>query len=200
MKRPPSDIAFTPAVKAEQTKRGSRSNYQRMEEGNGWAQVISPELSVVIAGVRSFYLATANADCQPYIQHRGGPSGFLCVLDERTLAFADYGGNRQYITLGNLTENPRACILLMDYARRLRIKIWGRARVIEDDDALLARVSKVAGGAPERTIVFEIKAWDRNCKQHIPQLLPAEAVEQALRELQDRIAALEAENALLRGT
>lgn len=190
---PNTDIAFTPSVKAEQEKRGSRENYSRVEESGGWRSRVTPELAEVLAGVRSFYLGTASAGGQPYIQHRGGPAGFLRALDERTLGFADYSGNRQYITLGNLAENPRAYIFLMDYARRQRVKLWGRARVVENDEALLAEVSAGAPVSPERTIVFEIEAWDRNCRQHIPQLLPADAVESAMRDLQERIAALEAE-------
>lgn len=197
MHRPSSDVAFTPSVKAEQTKRGSRAQYQRMEERGGWSGRVSGELAAVIGKVRSFYLATANAEGQPYIQHRGGPPGFLCVLDDKTLAFADYGGNRQYITLGNLAENPRAYIFIMDYRNRRRVKIWGRARVIEDDDALLQKVSRVTTGAPERVIVFDLAAWDRNCPQHIPRLLPAEDVERALTGLQIRIVELEAEIAKL---
>lgn len=193
MGAPNTDVAFTPSVKAEQEKRGSRESYRRVEQSGGWRSRVTPELVDVLADVRSFYLGTANADGQPYIQHRGGPAGFLRVLDERTLGFADYGGNRQYITLGNLVDNPRAYIFLMDYGRRQRVKLWGRARVVENDDALLADLSTGANTAPERAILFEVEAWDRNCRQHIPHLLPAGAVEQAMRALQDRIAALEAE-------
>jgi predicted pyridoxine 5'-phosphate oxidase superfamily flavin-nucleotide-binding protein len=198
MKQPSSDIAFTPSVKAQQVKRGSRSQYQRMEEKGGWARDVAPDLAAVIANVRSFYLGTASADGQPYIQHRGGPPGFLCVLDETTLGFADYGGNRQYITLGNLAENPRACMFLMDYANRRRVKIWGRARVVEGDDALNRKVGKGAASSVERCIVFEIEAWDRNCPQHIPQLIPAEDVASVVTELKRRLTELEAECAALR--
>lgn len=195
----PSDVAFSDAVKAEQAKRGSRRMFERMEETRGWADEITPDLAAFIGGVSSFYLATANAGGQPYIQHRGGMPGFLKVMDSRTLGFADYGGNRQYITLGNLAENARAFIFLMDYARRIRIKLWGTARVIEDDDELLAKLSQGAAAAPQRSIVFKLETWDRNCSQHIPQLVPIEAAQAAISELQARIEELEAEIARLRG-
>lgn len=195
----PSDVAFSDAVKAEQAKRGSRRMFERMEETRGWADEITPDLAAFIGGVSSFYLATANAGGQPYIQHRGGMPGFLKVMDSRTLGFADYGGNRQYITLGNLAENARAFIFLMDYARRIRIKLWGTARVIEDDDELLAQLSQGAAAAPQRSIVFKLETWDRNCSQHIPQLVPIEAAQAAISELQARIEELEAEIARLRG-
>jgi predicted pyridoxine 5'-phosphate oxidase superfamily flavin-nucleotide-binding protein len=194
MARPVSDIAFTPAVKAEQIRRGSRAQYERLEQGRGWASVVTPDLAQQLASVRSFYLGTASAEGQPYIQHRGGPPGFLAVLDERTLAFADLAGNRQYITAGNLAENSRAFLFIMDYARRRRVKLWGRARVVEDDEALLARLRPTVGtSVAERCIVFELEAWDRNCPQHIPQLVAIEDVEETVLALQKRIQMLEAE-------
>ncbi len=194
MNKPVSDVAFTPAVKAEQARRGSRAQYERMERTKSWPDRITPDLAALLENTRSFFLGTASADGQPYIQHRGGPPGFLKVLDERTLGFADLAGNRQYITAGNLAENPRAIIFLMDYARRLRIKIWGRARVVEDDDKLLSRLRPPVGGiVAERSILFSVEAWDRNCPQHIPQLFPKEDVESALRSLQQRIEQLEEE-------
>ncbi|MGE0022334.1 MAG: pyridoxamine 5'-phosphate oxidase family protein [Hyphomicrobium sp.] len=196
---PASDIAFTPSVKAEQERRGSRAQYARMEEARGWASTVTPDLAQQLAGARSFYLGTASAEGQPYIQHRGGPPGFLHVLDERTLGFADFSGNRQYITTGNLAENARAFIFVMDYARRRRVKIWGRARVVENDEALLARLRPAEGGVRvERAIVLEIEAWDRNCPQHIPQLVPIEDVVPVVEKLEARIAALEAELARVR--
>ncbi len=198
MSRPSSDIAFSPSVKAEQERRGSRSQYSRMEDRGGWPDRIAPDLEQLIARVRSFYLGTASAAGQPYIQHRGGPPGFLCVLDDKTLGFADYRGNRQYVTLGNLAENPRAFIFLMDYSKRLRIKLWGSARVVEGDDRLLQLVSKAASTAPERCILFHVETWDRNCPQHIPRLLAAEDVEKAVAEFEARIGDLEAEIARLR--
>lgn len=189
-----SDVAFTPAVKAIQARKGSRKAYANMEQGHGWRTRIEPELAEVIAAQRSFFLATASADGQPYIQHRGGPAGFLRVLDEQTLAFADFAGNRQYISQGNLTENPKVQLFLIDYARRRRVKIWGRAKVIEDDPQLVDSL-RVKGydAKPEQAIVIEVTAWDRNCPQHIPQLFPAEDVQAALAERDEKIAALERE-------
>ena len=168
MRRPVSDIAFTPTVKAVQVQHGSREAYTRMERERGWEQIITSELEAFIAERDSLYLGTANAEGQPYIQHRGGPKGFLKVLDARTLAFADFRGNKQYITVGTLAENDKAFIFLMDYAHRRRVKVWGRARIVEDDPALLARlVAPHYKGHPERAIVFTVEAWDANCPQHI---------------------------------
>ncbi len=189
-----SDVAFSPAVKAAQSRLGSRGGYARMEAKGGWRDTITEELAQFIAERDSFYIATASADGQPYIQHRGGPKGFLKVLDERRLGFADFAGNRQYISLGNLSENDRAQLFLMDYAGRRRIKIWGRARVVEDDPALLDRLVDPGYEArPERAFVFEVEAWDVNCPQHItPRYTDAE-IAPVIEHLQQRIAALEAE-------
>jgi predicted pyridoxine 5'-phosphate oxidase superfamily flavin-nucleotide-binding protein len=163
-----SDVAFTNAVKAVQTRRGSRRAYARMEQGEGWATEIDAGLAAFIAEQDSFFLATASAGGQPYVQHRGGPPGFLRVLDETTLAFADYRGNRQYISLGNLAENPKVHLFLIDYATRQRVKIWGEAVVIEDDPELLAELMPEGYEArPEQAIVIHVTAWDANCPQHI---------------------------------
>ncbi len=168
MKRTPSDIAFTPAVKAIQTAKGSRANYARMEAGDGWQAEVTPRLAEFLADLDMFYLGTANAEGQPYIQYRGGPRGFLKIVDSRTLGFADFGGNRQYISMGNLSENPQAFIFLMDYVNSRRIKLWGTARVVEDDAGLLASLADPDyPGRPERAILFTIEAWDGNCPQHI---------------------------------
>jgi uncharacterized protein len=199
MTRPASDVAFTASVKAEQERRGSRAQYQRMEQGAGWARSITPELAQFVASVRSFYLGTASAGGQPYIQHRGGPAGFLKPIGTAVLAFADYGGNRQYITAGHLAENPRAFIFMMDYANRRRIKLWGTAHVIENDDALLSSLTQnTYAASPERAIVFTLEAWDRNCPQHIPRLVPVEQAAGAIAHLERRIAELEAELAHVR--
>jgi len=193
------DVAFTPSVKAIQARRGSRDAYERREAKGGWPTTITPDLAAYIAERDSAYLATASADGQPYIQHRGGPKGFIRVLDEKTLAFADYAGNRQYITAGNLAENPRAYLFLMDYARRRRIKIWGRARIVENDADLTARLMpEDVAARVEQVIVFTVEAWDTNCPQHIPQKFDAADVAAAVGTLESRIAALEAENASLR--
>lgn len=198
MERPASDIAFSESVKAQQQQRGSRRMFERMEAMDGWPDVISPDLARFIADIGSFYLATASAAGQPYIQHRGGEPGFLKVVDDKTLGFADYAGNRQYITLGNLAENPRAFIFLMDYARRIRIKLWGTAHVVEGDDALLAKLSEGVSVAPQHSILFKLEAWDRNCSQHIPRLIPMDAVEKLVADYEQRIAELQAEIAKLR--
>ena len=194
-----SDIGFTPAVKAIQTRKGSRGGYAHMEEGGGWRTEIDEALAAFISEQTSFFLATATADGQPYIQHRGGPAGFIKVLDRTTLAFADYKGNRQYITQGNLSENPKAYIFLIDYVNRRRIKIWGEARVIEDDQALTtALMPKDYKARPEQTILFKIKAWDSNCPQHIPLKFDAADVAAAIAARDARIAELEAEVAQLK--
>jgi predicted pyridoxine 5'-phosphate oxidase superfamily flavin-nucleotide-binding protein len=199
MSQPASDIAFTPAVKAIQEKRGSRKQYASMEERGGWQTAITPDLAGFLGEARSFYLATASADGQPYIQHRGGPPGFLRVLDARTLGFADFKGNRQYITTGNLSENPKAYMFVMDYAHRRRVKLWGRARVVEDDTALRAKLWPEGYKArDEQVILFELEAWDTNCPQHIPQMFHAEDVAGTIVKFQERIKELEAEVAALK--
>ena len=195
-----SDVAFTPAVKAAQERLGSRAAYAGMEEKGGWRDRVTPDLAAFLAERDSFYLGTASAEGQPYIQHRGGPKGFLKVLDDKRLAFADFRGNRQHITLGNLTENDRAYIFLMDYPNRQRIKIWGRARAVEDDPALLERLTEPGyKGRPARAIVFEIEAWDVNCPQHITRRYTEDDVATATAKLQARVAELEAEVEALRG-
>jgi predicted pyridoxine 5'-phosphate oxidase superfamily flavin-nucleotide-binding protein len=189
-----SDVAFTPSVKAIQTRKGSREAYTHVEERGGWRTEIDENLAAFLAQADSLYFATASADGQPYIQHRGGPKGFLKILDKTTLAFADYSGNRQYITQGNLSENPKAHIFLMDYAHRRRVKIWGEARVVDDDPALLQSLMPAGYRArPEQVIVFRIAAWDTNCPQHIPQKFDAADVAAALAARDARIAELEAE-------
>lgn len=194
-----SDVAFTPAVKAIQSVRGSRAAYARMETRGGWQTDVTAELAEFIGAQRSFFLATANLESQPYVQHRGGPPGFLRVIDAHTLAFADYIGNRQYITLGNLRDNPRAQLFLIDYAERRRVKIWGTARVVESDAALLAQLMPDGYRArPEQAIVFRVSAWDANCPQHIPRRFEAKEVEAALAQRDARIAQLERQLAELR--
>jgi predicted pyridoxine 5'-phosphate oxidase superfamily flavin-nucleotide-binding protein len=196
----PSDVAFTPAVKAIQTRKGSRDAYARVEQNGGWRTEIDENLIAFLASQDSMFLATANADGQPYIQHRGGPKGFIRILDKNTLAFADYRGNRQYITQGNLSENPKAYIFLMDFVHRRRVKIWGEARVVDDDPALLKSLMPQGYKArPEQVILFRISAWDTNCPQHIPQKFDAADVAGALASRDARIEELEAELAALKG-
>lgn len=193
MRQCPSDVAFTPAVKAIQDVRGSRSSYARMEQSGGWNTQVTPELRAFLAELDMFYLGTANADGQPYIQYRGGPTGFLKVIDEATLGFADFAGNRQYVTLGNLSENPRAFIFLMDYARSRRIKLWGTARVVEEDATLLDRLrDHEYSGKVERAILFKIEAWDVNCPQHIHKRFSQRQIAPVIEELRAKIRDLEA--------
>jgi predicted pyridoxine 5'-phosphate oxidase superfamily flavin-nucleotide-binding protein len=194
-----SDVAFSPTVKSLQARKGSRSAYARAEERGAWQTRITPDLADFIAAQTSGFLATVNADGQPYIQHRGGPAGFLRVLDDKTIGFADFAGNRQYITQGNLADNPKAHLFLIDYAHRRRIKIWGEARVVEGDAALTARLMPESYKArPEQVILFTVFAWDANCPQHIPQRFEAADVAAALAERDQRIETLEAEVARLR--
>jgi predicted pyridoxine 5'-phosphate oxidase superfamily flavin-nucleotide-binding protein len=186
-------------VKAIQTRKGSRDGYARLEQSGGWRTEIDENLAAVLAETNSFYLSTANADGQPYIQHRGGPKGFVKILDKNTIAFADYSGNRQYITQGNLSENPKAYIFIMDYAHRRRVKIWGEAQVVENDPALTeALMPKGYKARPEQVILFKISTWSTNCPQHIPQKFDAADVAAALASRDARIAELEAEVAELK--
>ena len=194
-----SDVAFTPTVKAIQARKGSRQSYARVEERGGWQSVITPDLAAFIEAQTSVFLSTANGAGQPYIQHRGGPAGFLKVLDEHTIGFADFSGNKQFITQGNLEDNPSAFLFLIDYAHRQRIKIWGTARIVEDDGELMAKLMPGDYRArPEQVILFTVAAWDANCPQHIPQRFEAADVAAALAERDRRIERLEQEIALLR--
>ena len=199
-----SDVAFSPAVKAIQTRKGSREAYARSDAKGGWTSTITPELAQFIARRDSFYIATASADGQPYAQHRGGKPGFLKVLDESTLAFADYTGNKQYITTGNLSENDKAYLFLMDYPNRRRIKIWGRAEVVEDDPALMAKLTDPDDGSrPEQAVVFHVEAWDRNCppryiRRYITPRYTEEESGELIASLRARISELETEIASLR--
>lgn len=193
MSRYPSDVAFTPAVKAIQTAKGSRDTYAKVEGGHGWETTVTDELAAFLAELDMFYFATANAAGQPYVQYKGGRPGFLKVIDQRTLGWADFGGNRQYISLGNLSENPRAFIFLIDYIDQRRVKLWGTARVVEDDPELLQRLrdSDYPAGRVERAIVFEIETWDMNCPQHIHRRFPQSIVGPLIEKLQRQIQELE---------
>lgn len=194
-----SDVAFTPAVKSVQTQKGSRHAYARMEQSGSWETAITAEAKAFIEAQTSVFLATASADGQPYIQHRGGPAGFLHVLDEQTIGFIDFTGNRQFISTGNLSENSKAQLFLIDYAQRRRIKIWGEASIVEASTERLAKMMPAAYKAQaEQVILFKVSAWDVNCSKHIPQRFEAADVSLALAERDQRIAQLEAEIKQLR--
>jgi predicted pyridoxine 5'-phosphate oxidase superfamily flavin-nucleotide-binding protein len=193
-----SSLVFTPATQKAQAERGSAKAYAR-RIAEGFPDKVTPELAGFIAEQDTVFLATATAQGAPYIQHRGGPKGFIKVIDERTLGFADYRGNRQYITLANLSDNDRAYLFLLDPARRQRIKLWGRARVVENDPALVERLFDQGTQAkPERAILFSIEAWDVNCSSHIVTRFTEAEIGEALATVQAKIAELEAENARLR--
>lgn len=193
MRQYSSDIAFTPVVKAIQTEKGSRSSYANMEERGGWQTTVTPELEAFLDDLDMFYLSTANSEGQPYIQYRGGAPGFLKVIDEKTLGFADFGGNQQYISLGNLSENSKAFIFLMDYVHSRRIKLWGNVKVVEGDVGLEEKLRDPDySGKVERVMLFQIEAWDINCPQHIHKRFPQKQVAHTIEELQSKIADLEA--------
>lgn len=193
-----SDIAFTETVKAIQTEKGSRRAYANMERNGGWNTEISDDLQSFIEAQISVFLATANNDGQPYIQHRGGPPGFLRVLDEKTIGFVDFNGNRQFISSGNLSDNPKFHLFLIDYVNIKRVKIWGEAQVVEGDEALIAKLMPSDYKArAEQVILLKISAWDANCPQHIPIRYEAADVLAALELRNKRIAELESELALL---
>jgi len=189
---------FTPAVQQAQVERGSSKAYER-RIAEGFPDRITAELAKFIAEQDTAFIATANANGAPYVQHRGGPKGFIKVVDDKTLGFADYRGNRQYITLANLSENDRAFLFLLDPARRQRIKIWARARMVENDPALIERLFDQGYKArPERVILFTVEAWDVNCSAHIVTRFTEEEIEEAFVAVRDKIAELETENARLR--
>ena len=197
----PSDVAFTPSVKAVQQRKGSRTSYARMEAAGSWETRIPPDLKAFIEAQTSVFLATANSEGQPYIQHRGGPAGFMRVLDDRTIGFVDFAGNRQYITQGNLEQNSKAHLFLIDYANRRRVKVWGEARVVEGDTARMADLMPAEYKArPEQVILFTVTAWDANCPQHIPRRFEAATVAAELAARDQRIAVLEAEIRQLRSS
>ena len=190
------DVLFSDAVKAEQARLGSRASF----EGRDWKGEITDDLRQFLAVVDTFFLATASADGRPYVQHRGGPPGFLKTIGTHMLAFADFAGNRQYITLGHLKENDRAHLFIPHFATQQRLKLWGRARVVEGDLALMERLVDPAYKAkPQRAIVFELEAWDVNCRQHITARYSEAEMAPAVNKLVARIKELEEEVARLKG-
>jgi len=193
-----SELVFTPAAQRAQVERGSAHGYAK-KLAAGFPDRVTPDLAGFIAELDTVFLATVSAAGAPYIQHRGGPKGFIKVIDDKTLGFADFAGNRQYITVSNLAGNDRAFLFLLDFANRRRIKVWGRARVVEHDPVLLERLINPGYRArPERAILFTVEAWDINCSQHITERFTPTEVAAAVGALRERIAALEAENAQLR--
>jgi predicted pyridoxine 5'-phosphate oxidase superfamily flavin-nucleotide-binding protein len=195
----PAALVFPPSARSAQERLGSRALQARRERPGGFSQTVDERLRAFLTRIDSFFIATATTDGQPYIQHRGGPRGFLKVLDPSTLGFADFSGNRQYITVGRLAENPAVCLFLIDYEHRARVKVWGRASVVEGDSGLLGRLADPAYAARiERAILIKIDVWDVNCRQHIPRKLAAEDVAVEIERLQSRIRELESENALLK--
>jgi predicted pyridoxine 5'-phosphate oxidase superfamily flavin-nucleotide-binding protein len=197
--KPSSDIAFSPSVKAVQAERGSRAAYARVERGGGFEQLVTDDLRDFLAAIDTAFLATASADGQPYVQHRGGPRGFIRALDERTLGFIDFAGNKQYVSTGNLRENDRVCLFLIDYAQRRRIKVWGTARTVPATPELLAALTTHGYRARvEQVVLIAVEAWDVNCPQHIPQKIDAAEAAALVGGLRARIAELEAENRRLR--
>lgn len=193
-----SELVFDSAARAAQAERGSAAQYDK-HVAEGFPDGVTPDLAAFLSNIDTAFLGTVSAAGAPYIQHRGGPKGFIKILDDKTLGIADYRGNRQYITLANLSGNDRAFLFLLDPARRARIKVWGRARVVENDDALIERLfDRSYRARPERAILFTVDAWDVNCSQHITQRFTESEIAAAVAILQQKIAALEAENAQLR--
>lgn len=192
MPRKFGEIAFTPEVKAAQERRGSRQTYEKYIASGAANDTITPKIEEFIAELDGFYLGTVSSNGYPYIQFRGGAPGFLKVLDEKTLGFADFTGNVQYITVGNLSGNDKAFLFLMDYRYRKRIKIWGHAESVENDPALIQRLQVPGYSAQvERAILFHVEAISENCPQHIPIRYSEAEVEAMTRSLRDRIAELE---------
>lgn len=195
-----AEIAFTPTVKAVQEQSGSRSNYARMEGGEPRNDRLGPSEAGFIGERDSFYMASVSETGWPYIQHRGGPQGFVRVLDDKTLGFADFRGNRQYVSVGNLMKDDRVSLFFMDYANRTRLKLLGRAKLVELSDVEISARFKVPGyrAAVERAFLISVEAFDWNCPQHITQRYSLGDVERATASLRHRVAELETELASLR--
>jgi predicted pyridoxine 5'-phosphate oxidase superfamily flavin-nucleotide-binding protein len=192
MPRKFGEIAFTPEVKLAQEQRGSRQTYERYIANGSANDTITPNIAEFIAQLDGFYLGTVSSNGYPYIQFRGGAPGFLKVLDEKRIGFADFSGNVQYITVGNLSGNNKAFLFLMDYRHRKRIKLWGRAEYVEDDSELSERLRVPDYPAKiERAIVFHVEATSENCPQHIPIRYSEKEVEAMMAPLRERIAELE---------
>jgi len=193
MTRAFTQLCFSPAVKDAQARYGARERGRRLENKEPANRRLNDDLKAFIGTTTSFFIGTASLDGWPHVQHRGGPPGFLATLDDCTLAFADYLGNQQYITVGNLTENDRVLLLLVDYQRGRRLKIWGRGTVIDNEPELIERVRDPAYPAKiERVIRIDVEAWDLNCRQHLPKLVPEQRLDQLVTDCDARLAALQA--------
>lgn len=202
MARAFAEITFTPTVLDIQTRQGSAESYAKfLTPDADRGDSLSSEERAFISGRDGFYQASVSKTNWPYVQFRGGPKGFIKILDEKTIAYADFRGNQQYVSAGNLTDNDRVSLILMDYPNRRRLKIWGRVKLIEKaDDPDLVSSLQVEGyrGLPERAVIITIEAFDWNCPQHIPQRLTAEEMEPHLSQLHEQIAQLKQENAELK--
>jgi predicted pyridoxine 5'-phosphate oxidase superfamily flavin-nucleotide-binding protein len=171
-------LAFTPSVKEQQEHYGSRSNYQRMEN-SGDRYLLTDKETEYIATLDHFYMATVGENGWPYVQFRGGPQGFLKVLDQETIGFADYAGNRQYISVGNIRSGGKVSLILLDFAKRVRLKIWATATVVEAEEnpGLAAQLSDLDYGAKiERLITLTIEGYDWNCPKNITQRFTLEEI------------------------
>jgi hypothetical protein len=194
-------IAFTPLVKQQQTLHGSRSAYDRVEQTGPAGDRLTEAERYFIPARDSFYMASTSETGWPYIQHRGGPKGFLKVIDDHTLAFADFRGNKQYLSTGNLTTNNRVALIMIDYPAQARLKIVGRAEILEGDAAKdwITRLRNPAEKTPiERVFLIHIEGFDWNCPQHITPRYTEEQINEALAPIQKRLADLEQENEQLR--
>jgi uncharacterized protein len=193
MTRAFTQLCFSPAVKGAQARYGARERGLLLENKEPANSQLNDDLKAFIGAATSFFIGTASRDGWPHVQHRGGPAGFLKIIDDRTLAFADYSGNRQYITVGNLTENDRVLLFVVDYERGRRLKIWGRGIAIDNEPALIERVRDSAYPAEiERIIRIDVNAWDFNCHRHIPKLVPQQRLDRLLADCDAQVAALQA--------
>jgi predicted pyridoxine 5'-phosphate oxidase superfamily flavin-nucleotide-binding protein len=195
-------LVFTPVVKSLQERYGSRRQYARLEQANDAPARLGPDEIEFIGERDTFYMSSVGATGWPYVQHRGGPKGFLKVIDERTIAFADFGGNKQYVSTGNLMTDDRVALILVDYPRQLRLKILGHAQIFEGEQAK-EWIDKVRDSgykaAVERVFVIRVEAFDWNCQQHIIPRFTEEEIGEALAPMEKQVQGLEDENKKLRG-
>jgi predicted pyridoxine 5'-phosphate oxidase superfamily flavin-nucleotide-binding protein len=194
-------LIFTPVIKALQERHGSRRQYARLENAAGSPDRLGPDEVSFIAGRDSFYMATVGETGWPYIQHRGGPKGFLKVIDDRTVAFADFAGNKQFVSAGNLSIDARVALIMVDYPAQARLKILGRVQILEGNPAkeLIERLRDPSyKAAVERVMLIRVEAFDWNCPQHITPRYTADEIQDALKPIEERLHKLEQENQRLR--